>query len=254
MKKHMLKFFKLFTAAYLVACLLLFVFQRKLMYFPVDDFSIAPHQVMVLQLEDVTLRGWALHPEASKAVIYFGGNAEAIEFNIDRFLQLFPDRAIFLIPYRGYGASDGAPNESALYADALAVFDRVAAKHTQVSLIGRSLGSGVATYVAAKRRVEKLVLVTPFDSIVAIAQQQYPFFPVTYLLLDRYESIARVDQISAPTLLLVAENDHVVPRSNSDRLAAAFDPEQLQVVTVLGANHNTISSFKAFSTSLSAFL
>jgi|FLOH01.1.fsa_nt_gi uncharacterized protein len=235
-------------------CLLLFVFQRKLIYFPVDDYGIAPHQVMVLSLEDVTLRGWALHPEASKAVLYFGGNAEAIEFNMDHFLQLFPDRAIFLMPYRGYGASDGAPNESALYADALAVFDRVAAEHTQVSVIGRSLGSGVATYVAAHRKVEKLVLVTPFDSIVALAQQQLPFLPVTYLLLDRYESIARVAQISAPTLMLVAEKDQVVPRGNSDRLAAAFDPEQLQVVTVKGANHNTISNIPAFSTSLRAFL
>lgn len=254
MKKSMLKLLKGLTIAYLVMCLLLFIFQRKLIYFPVDDSHFAENHAAVVKLEDVTLHGWALNISAENAVIYYGGNAESIEYNIQGFQQAFPDRAVFLIAYRGYGASEGTPSESSLYADALAVFDKVAAKHKNVSLIGRSLGSGIATYVAANRKAEKLVLVTPFDSIVAIAQQLYPFLPVQYVLLDRYESIARIPQISESTLMLVAEHDQVVPRENSNRLEHAFQKDQVNAVLIRGANHNSIGSYNDYWTSLKAFL
>jgi pimeloyl-ACP methyl ester carboxylesterase len=254
MKNSMLKLLKGLTIAYFVVCLLLFVFQRKLIYFPVDDFHLAEDHAAVVKLEDVTLRGWALNTSAENALIYYGGNAEAIEYNIQRFQDAFPDYAIFLIAYRGYGASEGTPSESALYADALAVFDKVAAKHKSVSLVGRSLGSGVATYVAANRQAEKLVLITPFDSIVALAQQLYPFLPVQYVLLDRYESIARVSEIDEPTLILVAEYDQVVPRANSSRLERAFQEGQLRTVLIKGARHNSISGYNDYWSSMADFL
>lgn len=254
MKKPMLKLLKGLAIAYVVVCLLLFTFQRKLIYFPVDDFNLAEKHAAVVHLEEVTLHGWALNPSAENAVIYYGGNAEAIEYNIQKFQEVFPDRAVFLISYRGYGKSEGSPSESALYADALAVFDKVAAKHKNVSLIGRSLGSGVATYVAANRSAEKLILITPFDSIVAIAQKLYPFLPVNYVVLDRYESIRRAAQISEPTLMLIAEHDQVVPRANSNRLENAFQVEQLKVVLIQGANHNSISGYNGYWTSIASFL
>ncbi len=254
MKKRMLKFIKWISAIYLAVCILLFVFQRKLIYFPTPDMGRAPEHLIEIKLDDVTLRGWALNKTAADAVIYFGGNAESIEFNIQEFKSLFPDRAVFLIPYRGYGGSEGSPSEESLYQDALAIFDFAATKHGKVSVIGRSIGSGIASYVATKRPVEKLVMVTPFDSIVAIAQQQYPMLPVKYLLLDRYESIDRVAEIKAPTLMLIAERDRIVPRANSRRLEEAFDSEKLKVVVVEGADHNDISAYNRYSTSISRFL
>jgi hypothetical protein len=254
MKKSMLKILKVLTILYLAVCLLLFTFQRKLIYFPVRDFRMAPEHAAVVKLEDVTLHGWALNTSATNAVIYFGGNAEAIEFNIPEFKKLFPDRAVFMISYRGYGTSEGTPSESVLYADALAIFDKVAAKHQNISLMGRSLGSGVATYVAANRKAEKLVLITPFDSIAAVAQQIYPIFPVKYVLLDQYDSIGRAGEISEPTLMLVAQHDQVVPRAHSQRLEQAFSKEQLKVVVIPGATHNDISRYDLFLTSINAFL
>jgi len=252
--RRLFKLLKFLTFGYLALCLLLFVFQRKLLYFPVQDRGASPEIATTFKMEDHTLHGWLLNASAEDAVIYYGGNAEAIEGNLITFQLLWPKHAIYLLAYRGYGASEGSPTEQGLYEDALAVFDQVKAKHKKVNLVGRSLGSGVATYVAANRDAHKLVLITPFDSIVAVAQQQYSIFPVKLLMVDRYDSLQRVADIQEPTLLLVAAKDQIVPRANSDRLAAQFKAEQRKVVLVEGANHNNISRFEAFHAALKAFL
>ncbi|MGO4780104.1 alpha/beta hydrolase, partial [Lysobacter sp. 2RAB21] len=102
---------------------------------------------------DIVLRGWRLNAGREKALIYFGGNAERIENMRETLAQWFPDRTIYLLSYRGFGASDGAPEEAALVADGLAIFDQVAREHPgqPIAVIGRSLGSGVASFVAGKR-------------------------------------------------------------------------------------------------------
>lgn len=253
-KHRMLRLLKLLAAGYVAICVLLFIFQRKLIYFPVEDSGAAPGASAFSKLEDHTLRGWVLNPNAENAILYYGGNAEAIEGNLASFQELWPDHAIFLFAYRGYGGSEGSPSEEGLYEDALAVFDKAKVKFKNISLVGRSLGSGVASYVAANRKAHKLVLITPFDSITAVAQQQYPIFPVKYLLLDRYDTLSRVAQIDEQTLILMAEHDQIVPRENTARLASAFKKEQLEVVMVEGANHNDISYYKAFHAALKAFL
>ena len=92
--------------------------------------------------------------------------------------------------YRGYGFSTGVSTEATLYRDALKLYDSVKSKHTRISLGGRSLGTAVATYVAAYREVSKLALITPFDSIVNVAQGKYPVYPVHLLLHDTFDSKA----------------------------------------------------------------
>lgn len=250
----MSRILKLLAIVYVAICVLLFIFQRKLIYFPVKDSGAAPGAAAVIEMQDHTLRGWVLNPGAKDAVLYYGGNAEAIEGNLATFKDLWPNHAVFLFAYRGYGGSEGTPTEEGLYEDALAIFDKAKAKFQTVSLVGRSLGSGVASYVAANRKAHKLILITPFDSITAVAQQQYPIFPVKFLLLDRYDTLSRVAQIEEQTLILMAEHDQIVPRENSARLASAFKKEQLEVVIVEGANHNDISYYEAFHAALKAFM
>ena len=86
----------------------------------------------------------------------------------------FPDHALYLLHYPGYGGAPGKPSEAAIAADALALFDRVAPQHPRVVVIGRSLGSGVAVQVASARPVARLVLVTPYDSLEEIAAKHVP--------------------------------------------------------------------------------
>ena len=122
--------------------------------------------------------------------------------------------------YRSYGGSTGTPSERALVADAQRLFEMVAKDHPRIVVIGRSLGSGIAIQVAAGNRIERLVLVTPYDSIAALAADRFRWFPVRLLLRDRYESWRYASRIGVPTTLVIAGRDEVIPNESSLRLAA----------------------------------
>jgi pimeloyl-ACP methyl ester carboxylesterase len=175
-------------------------------------------------------------------LVYFGGNGEDVSANLDAFSRAFPQHAIYLLHYRGYGGSSGKPSEGDLQADAQALFDKVAAEHSEVAVIGRSLGSGIAVRLATQRPVARLVLVTPYDSIQELAAQQFPYFPVRWLLTDKFESWRHAPQVRAPTLLLAAEFDEVIPRASTQRLSESFAPGIATLVVLPGAGHNTIGN------------
>lgn len=194
--------------------------------------------------------GWALNKGQPKALIYYGGNAESIEANIPFFKSVIPNYTIYLIPYRGYGNDVGAPTEKALYRDAMQIFQLIESKHDSISLMGRSLGSGIATYVAANRQVDKLILVTPFDSIENVAKDIYWMFPISLLIKDRYRSADRVKNITAQTYIFIAEDDQVIPRARTNQLVAKFDDQLIEAVVITGAGHNTISQFPSYVSGL----
>lgn len=245
----------LLLLAYLGLCALLYSKQRDLIYYPGLTRIAAQETDFSLVRDDVTLRGWRINPGRSDAILYFGGNAEGLDSSRDDFRTLFPDSTVYLLAYRGYGASGGTPDEAALFADALALFDHANAQHPEgsLSLVGRSLGSGVASYVAAQRPVRKLVLVTPFDSLAAVAQSHYPMFPVRWLMQDRYESTRYLPRYTGPLLVLRAGRDEVVPPRNTDRLLAAL-PRKPQVIDFPQAGHNDISDDPDYARALGDFL
>jgi pimeloyl-ACP methyl ester carboxylesterase len=177
-----------------------------------------------------------------EALIYFGGNGEDVVTALDAFSKTFPDHAMYLVDYRGYGGSTGKPSEDAIQADAAAVFDRVRREHADIALIGRSLGSGVAIRLAAQRPAKRLVLVTPYDSIVELAAAQFPFVPVHWLLIDRYESFRYAPAITVATTLVMADRDEVIPRASTERLFSRFKPGIAVLRVIEGAGHNTISN------------
>lgn len=254
-RKFFLAVLALPLLGYLGLCGLMYAQQRDFMYFPQATRLDAIHTDFQLRRPDATLRGWLLQPGQPDALIYFGGNAEAIEGMRTRLTRWFPDRSIYLVSYRGYGASDGSPEEPALLADALALFDHARNKHPdgEVAVIGRSLGSGVASHVAAERPVSKLVLVTPFDSLAAVAAGHYPWLPVDWLLQDRYDSDRRLADYPGPVLVIRAGNDRVVPPARTDALIAAL-PAPPEVVAVPDASHDTILSDPASADALVRFL
>lgn len=231
---------------YLGFCLLLFMLQRKFLYFPQPSGAVNGMIEISFTTDGVQLNGWVVNEGQAKALIYYGGNAESIENNITFFETVLPSYSVYLIPYRGYGNSTGSPSEAHLYHDALYIFDHVKVNHQQISLMGRSLGSGVATYVAVNRQVEKLLLVTPFDSIVNLASNIYWMFPVSLLIQDKFQSINRVKNITAPTYIFVAEKDRVIPRARSDQLIAQFTEQLADSIVVSGAEHNDISLYPEY--------
>lgn len=210
-------------AGYCLLCVLLYLLQRQLIYYPVAA-QLPPAEPLVLQQASATVLVSQMPRESSQALLYFGGNAEDVSVSLPEFAAAFPDHAVYLMHYRGYGGSSGSPSEQALIADALALFDQLHSKHSAITVIGRSLGSGVAVQLAAQRKVAQLLLITPFDSLSALAQRQFPFFPVKWLLKDTYDSVACAPAISSRTLILRAEQDEIIGRAHTEALYRAFAP------------------------------
>jgi pimeloyl-ACP methyl ester carboxylesterase len=162
---------------------------------------------------------------------------------------------MYFVEYRGYGASTGEPSEAALYSDALKIYDTLSLENFEsVSVIGRSLGSGVATYLASKRQLDAMVLITPYDSILNVAQQRYPIFPLSMLLKDKYESSDRAPELSLPTLVLIAPNDTVVPGAHTLNLIKSFRSNNVSQVTVPNTGHNSILNDPLYYSSIQEFI
>jgi uncharacterized protein len=240
---------------YVGLCALLYVRQRSLLYFPQYTRADAASTNFGLLRDGVQLRGWVLDGGGRDPILYFGGNAERIEDNRDDFARWFPGRPVYLLAYRGYGASDGAPREDDLVADAVALYDHVQARHSgqPIAVIGRSLGSGVASHVASRRAVAKLVLVTPFDSLANVAQTHYPWLPVRWLMRDRYASAELLHGHAGSILVVRAGRDQVIPASNTDHLLQAL-PETTTVLDLELADHDSVASYPAYGDAVSAFM
>ena len=240
----------LVALAYLGLCGALFLSQRALLYFPQPRSGEAAGELLALPMAGgpagsrvlVTVR----RRPGPKALLYFGGNAEAVEGQLPLLEAAFPEHALYLMHYRGYGGSSGQPSEQALFADALALFDRVRADHDPIAVLGRSLGSGVAVHLAARRPVARLVLVTPFDSIEAVASHQFPLVPMGLLLQDKDRACADAPRVDAPTLLIAAERDEVIPRANTDALLSHFRPGVASLVVLPVAGHNAVEGSPSY--------
>lgn len=239
---------------YVAICGLLFFMQRSLLYFPTPPAEITGAGTLLLKSGSETLRVWTRPANSQKALIYFGGNGEDVAGSFASFSAAFPDHALYLANYRGYGGSSGKPSEVALFEDAAALYAAVQETYPLISVMGRSLGSGVAVYLASTKKVERLVLVTPYDSVVNVASGRYPIFPVSLLLRDRFDSALRVPGIAAHTLVIVAEHDEAIPRARSDALASRFRPGQARVEVMPGTGHNSIDDTPAYLELIARFL
>jgi len=235
-------------------CVLLYIAQDRLLYLPTSEVNPPGATAVRLTGGDVILKLWQLHPNARSALIYWGGNAEDVAANLPDFDAAFPDRAVYLVNYRGYGGSTGRPSEAALVSDAAVIYDWVRAHHDRIAVMGRSLGSGIATALAASRPIERLILVTPYDSIANVAADHFSAFPVHWLLKDRYDSLVRIGNVQAPVLAIVAEHDEVVSRARSNTLIGGIPPNLRQTLLIPGATHNDISAFPVYLPALREFL
>lgn len=221
---------------YLLLCGFLFFNQRQMLYLPQYTRVEAAQTDFELVHEGLRLRGWVVNPGRPSALLYFGGNAESIGVQRERFSEWFPGHTIYLLAYRGYGASEGRPSEGALKRDALALHDHVVANHAKVDVLGRSVGSGVALHLAARRSVGRLALITPYDSMVEVARRHYPIFPVQWLLRERFEATTDAARVGSATLLLIARHDEIIPPAHAEVLAGSFPaPPQIQW---LESDHN----------------
>jgi pimeloyl-ACP methyl ester carboxylesterase len=229
----------LLLLGYGAACGALYFFQRSFIYYPQAHAHKTP-RLAVRSDAGVEVVATVREHAGPDAVLYLGGNAEDVSQSLPGLHEAFPAHALYLLHYRGYGASGGQPTEESIQQDALALFDLVQARHANVVVVGRSLGTGVAIRLASQRPAQRLVLVTPYDSLQALAVMRFPYFPVRWLLADRFDSWKYVAGVKAPTLVIAAEHDTVIPRDSTQRLFERFPAGAARLVVIPGVEHNDI--------------
>jgi fermentation-respiration switch protein FrsA (DUF1100 family) len=246
--------FALPPLVYLGLCGLMYARQRDLVYCPHETRVAADQTDFALVHDGVTLRGWVVNPGRQQALIYFGGNAEPVQVNRERFTRWFPEHTVYLMAYRGFGASEGEPTEAGITSDALALFDHVERLHPDsgIDVIGRSLGSGVAAHVAARRPVRRLALVTPYDTLADVGQAHYRWLPIHLLARERYDSVSNLSRYTGPILVVRAGQDTVIPAANTQRLINSL-PRPPKVLQLRTADHSSIAFAPALARTMKLF-
>jgi fermentation-respiration switch protein FrsA (DUF1100 family) len=227
---------------------LMYVAQRGLMYFP-ETVRTPPATAGLPNAQELTLETadgekvivWHVPPRGDKPVVlYFQGNGGSLRLRANRFRRLTDDgTGLLALSYRGYGGSSGSPSETGFIADALAVHSYAAGTYPNnpIVLWGESLGTGVATAIAADHPVARVLLESPFTSAADIGAAAYPFIPVRLLIKDPFRSDLRVPKITAPVLILHGERDRVVPISYGETLYG-MNRAPKQFVRLPQAEHN----------------
>ncbi len=259
----------LVVAGYLVLVGGMYIFQRGLLYHP-DRETPSPAEwgapqmtaVQVPTADGLTLLAWWKAPAENRpTIVHFHGNAGHIGNRASKVLPLMEAGfGMLLAEYRGYGGNPGRPSEKGLLTDGRAALDYLAGigvAPDRVVIYGESLGSGIAVAMAREwadsgRPLRAVVLEAPFTSVADVAQHHYPYVPALYLVRDRFDSLSRIDGITAPLFIVHGDRDTVVPVRLGRRLfAAAKEPKT--DLWIESAGHNDLYDHGA-DRAIAAFL
>lgn len=262
-----MKLLLLGTTIYGLLCLALYIFQPRLVYFPMKPLAATPAAIG-LAYEDVMLdagdgafvHGWYLPgAEDARTLLFLHGNAGNISHRLDS-LRIFHALGlnVLIIDYSGFGRSDGTPGEDRTYADARLAWDYLTGARgvsaERIVVFGRSLGAGVATWLATRVTPGALILESAFTSAPDLARKYYPIFPVRWLARIRYDSASRLPSVSAPLLIVHSRDDEIVPFAHGEALyELATGPKQFLEIR---GDHNMgfLLSGHAYRSGLARFL
>ena len=231
------------------AVLLLMISMQTQLLFPTDVVPPAgplpanAEHVHVKSARGETLHGVHLPPStetgARTLIIGFGGNAWNAQHAAEYLHDVFPEAHVIAFHYRGYRPSEGSPSADALLADAPLVLvdaiERVRPKQTVA--VGFSIGSGIAASLAGK--VDGLILVTPFDSLKAVAGDLYPWLPVGPFFEHEIDAVSHLAASRVPIAIMAAEQDEIISPARTDALRRQV-PNLVFDRTIASSGHNDI--------------
>lgn len=254
------------AAAYLAVAAIVYAAQTRMMFpahlaaAPGSPLPATARPLEVATPDGEMLRGVRIPVSGDAAgappvVLGFGGNAWNAADLAVYLTGLYPGAEVVAFHYRGYRPSTGTPGAAALLADALVVHDHVAeiAPGRAVVAVGFSLGTGVAAWLAANRQLAGLILVSPFDSLTALARAHYPWLPVGLLLRHRMPVAAWAPRLSLPVAVIAAGRDTIVPPRRTDALRRAI-PTLVFDRTVAEAGHNDLYQHPGFRAAMAEAL
>ena len=248
---------KILLSLYILSTLMLYFFQEKLIFLPSklpQDYSYSfalPHEEFNLETSDgAVLNGLHFKNEVPKGVIlYFHGNAG----DLSRWGEIalyFVEKQydVVIMDYRTYGKSTGKLSPDVLFSDAQLFYNYTLEhyKENEVSLYGRSLGTGIATQLASKNKPKQLILETPFYSLLDVAQSMFPILPVSLFLKYKLPSFEFIQQVSCPISIFHGTSDSVVPYQSGKKLYEAIQNTNKLFFKIEGGNHNNLISFSEY--------
>lgn len=256
LKKRKNILLELFVCAFLIYVGVIFLFwlnQRSFVYFPnpqrqlASVYNASDMGVVKVPTEDgLELEGWYKAPQAGKPVIVvFHGNASHSGLSAWKTRPYIDAGYGALLPsYRGYAGNPGKPTEQGLYTDARSfigwLIEKQGIPENNIVLYGESLGTGIAVEMAAGayKQVKAVILESPYTSFVDLAKHHYFFVPFGGLLVrDKYKSIDKISEVTAPLLVIGGRRDRIVPFAQGEKLfAAANEPKQMVVLDAAGHN------------------
>jgi uncharacterized protein len=208
---------------YASVLVLLFIFQRSLMYHPDennysgDKLEVEIEKVKITTSDNINLLGWFHNKDIKKfkTIVYFHGNAGKLEnriYKLNHFKKM--DVNFLIIAWRGFSGNNGKPSEKGLYEDGKSTImwlRNLGLLEKDIIIYGESLGTGIATQLAQNNKFAGLILETPFTSMVGAAKNFYPYIPVGLLLKDKYKNDKKIKNINIPVLVMHGEADQIVP-------------------------------------------
>lgn len=256
MSEQLLKVVGGLLLAYVILCVFMYIKQDHFVFFQqgISDIQVQQlseksnvDEISITTEDGKTLHGWLLYgaetdDKKDNLVIYFGGNAEEVSHQIEYFSQ-FQDWSFALINYRGYGKSEGKPGESYLLQDSVVIYDEIMemfdAKDVNTVAMGRSIGTAVAVHLAQKREINGVILISPYDRLVDVAKDAYPFLPVEILARQRFNVIKKAPEIQVPAYSVIAKEDDIIRPERSHKLLEAWAGEVF-LTEIHGEGHNTV--------------
>ena len=211
---------------YLLLLIIVFFFQGSLLYHPSVDNYIKDQaareptgieKIKITTKDKIDLVGWFYNKNSEnfKTILFFHGNAGSLEnrtYKLNHFKDL--NLNFLIIAWRGYSGNKGKPNEAGLYEDARSAIKWLQTQgvnEKNIILYGESLGTGVAVEIAQNKNYAGIILESPFTSMVHMGKKYYPFFPVSYLLKDKFENYKKINSVSVPILIMHGKVDKIVP-------------------------------------------
>ena len=262
--KILLQFIYFLVGLYFLICILLYFFQERLIFFPqklaIDhafNFN-GDFEEKIFQVDEETtihaLHFFAKNPKG--VILYFHGNAGSLDDwggVADDFVQMNYD--VLISDFRGFGKSTGKISETGFYQDAQMLYDILLEKYdaSQITIFGRSLGTGVAVDLASGNKAERLILETPFANFADLAQSRFKIFPVKALLKFGFPNKDKIEKVDCPVHILHGTNDQVIPYHHAKELKSVLKSGWTFTTIKLG-NHNNLFTFQEYWTKIKAIL
>lgn len=256
------RFVRVPLIAYLLVVLLMTFLETWLVYpIPTVDRSdwsaggIAHEDVQFESADSTRLHGWLFpHDDPERVVLYCHGNGEQVADNAE-LMDLLRDKldaTVLIFDYRGYGKSEGKPHEAGVVADGIAAHcwlaQRTGVAASEIVLIGRSIGGGMAIASAAQQGAKALVLQNTFARMVDTAAKHYPWLPVRLVMQNRYDSLERIANYTGPVLQSHGTDDQVVNIADARRLFEAIPGSAKEFVEIPRGTHNSPQPMEYYDT------